>query len=64
MPVIFALIMLGFIFHFMPLKVERRVQKILSGMPLIGKAVLLALAIWIAVQFKSADIQPFIYFQF
>lgn len=64
MPVIFALIVLGYIFHFMPVKIEHRVQKILSNMPLIGKALLLALAIWFAVQFKSADIQPFIYFQF
>ena len=64
LPVIFILIALGFIFHFMPVKIEQRVQKILSDMPLVGKAVLLAFAIWIAVQFKSADIQPFIYFQF
>ena len=64
LPIIFVLIVLGYIFHFLPVKIEQRVQKILSDMPLVGKAVLLALAIWIAVQFKSADIQPFIYFQF
>lgn len=64
MPVIFGLMMLGYVFHFLPNKFEEFAQRTVSAMPLIGKAILLALVIWIAAQFKSADIQPFIYFKF
>jgi hypothetical protein len=32
--------------------------------PLLVQAMLLALAIFVVVQFKSAGVQPFIYFQF
>lgn len=64
MPAIFALMLIGYFFHFLPVKFESKVHRIISNTPMIGKAVLLALVIWIAAQFKSADIQPFIYFQF
>jgi len=64
LPVIFILIVLGYLFHFLPNKVETYALKIVTALPLAGKAVLLAIVIWIAVQFKSADILPFIYFQF
>lgn len=64
MPVIVVLMLLGYLFHFLPNKVETFAQRTVSALPLIGKAILLALVIWIAAQFKSADIQPFIYFQF
>lgn len=64
MPMIFALLVIGYGFHFLPEIVEKKAQKIIVALPWIGKAVLLAAVIWIAAQFKSADIQPFIYFQF
>jgi alginate O-acetyltransferase complex protein AlgI len=64
LPVIFGLMVLGYIFHFLPVKVETRVQKIITAIPFYGQAILLALIIWLAAQFKSADITPFIYFQF
>ncbi len=63
-PIIFGLMALGFIFHFMPIKIENGFQKIITALPWVGKAILFALVIWIAAQFKSADIAPFIYFQF
>lgn len=64
MPAIFALMLIGYFFHFLPVKFENKVHNIISNIPMIGKAILLALVIWTAAQFKSADIQPFIYFQF
>ena len=64
LPVIFGLMLIGYIFHFMPVKLERSVQKILTAVPFFGQAIILALVIWLAAQFKSADITPFIYFQF
>lgn len=63
-PVVFILIVLGYITHFTPQSWEDFAQKFITNLPFIGKAILLALVIWIVVQFKSADIQPFIYFQF
>lgn len=64
LPLIFGLMLLGYLFHFLPVSVETRVQKMIIVLPWIGKAVLLVIVIWIAAQFKSADITPFIYFQF
>jgi alginate O-acetyltransferase complex protein AlgI len=32
--------------------------------PLVGQALLLIALIWLVIQVKSSDIQPFIYFQF
>lgn len=64
MPIIFGLIMIGYLFHFMPVAAESKIKKIISGLPVIAKALLLVIVVWVAVQFKSADIMPFIYFQF
>jgi len=64
LPIIFGLILIGYIFHFMPAEIDRQIQKLVSALPLVGKAILIALVIWIAVQFKSADIIKPIYFQY
>ena len=64
LPMIFSLIILGYLLHFMPVKLEEKIKQFIINMPLIGKAVLLAAVIWLVFQFESADIQPFIYFQF
>lgn len=61
---VFSLIMLGVIMHMIPKKYEVKMEQILTDMPTTGKAFLFAGLIWIVAQFKSADIQPFIYFQF
>jgi len=64
MPLIFGLIVIGFVSHFFPVKIEAAIKRSITALPLAGKIILLALVIWIVAQFKSADIQPFIYFQF
>src|SRR4030042_76939 len=64
MPLISGLLIVGYIFHFKQIKVEEWLKKAISNMPLILKAFLLAAVIWLLYQFQSADMQPFIYFQF
>lgn len=63
-PLVFILIVIGYLTHFTPAKWEEIAQKFITNLPFIGKAILLAFVIWMVAQFKSADIQPFIYFQF
>lgn len=63
-PVIFTMILLGFIIHFLPEKIEMKTINYITKTPLLGKAVILAVIIWIAIQVRSADLQPFIYFKF
>ncbi len=64
LPLILGLITVGYFFHFMPASLGQRIQKIITSMPLPAKVLFLVIVIWLAAQFKSADIQPFIYFQF
>ncbi len=63
-PMVFALMALGFILHWTPKKWEDKACQSVIRMPFIGKALLLLVVIYIIIQVKSADIQPFIYFQF
>ena len=55
---------LGFVLHFLPDRWEQVAVKTTTALPLVGKAALLVLLVYVVVQMKSADIQPFIYFQF
>lgn len=61
---VFILIIIGYVTHFTPKKWEDWMEKAITNMSFIGKALLIAFIIWLVAQFKSADIQPFIYFQF
>jgi D-alanyl-lipoteichoic acid acyltransferase DltB (MBOAT superfamily) len=62
--IIYAVIIAGYLLDFFPRKVNLQFQKVFSNKlwPSFGAfAVIMVLIIY---QFKSADIQPFIYFQF
>lgn len=61
---VFTLMVIGYCFHFVPKKVEMKLQEILTQSPLIVQALVLALSILLVIQFRSAGVQPFIYFQF
>ena len=61
---VFTLMVLGYLFHFVPKRWENYLQQGVTQAPLVVQAALLALAILVVVQFKSAGVQPFIYFQF
>ncbi len=61
---IFALMLAGYLAHFTPQRVQEGVCGRVVRNPLVVNALLLALIIWAVMQVKSAEIQPFIYFQF
>lgn len=61
---VFALMVIGYVLHFMPRSTEDALRGVVTRSPLLVQALMLAIAIFIVVQFKSAGVQPFIYFQF
>lgn len=58
------LMALGYALHFVPDSWEKGAQQAVTWIPLPLKLAFMVLMVLIAVQFKSAEIQPFIYFQF
>lgn len=63
-PGVFTLMLVGYIMHFLPASWQMSAQRYVTRTPLFGQALMLLLVIYIVVQVKSSDIQPFIYFQF
>jgi alginate O-acetyltransferase complex protein AlgI len=59
-----ALVLLGYVLHFIPRKVDYRIQEWIIKMPVVFQALLLAVTIWIVIQAESAQLQPVIYFNF
>lgn len=58
------LIVLGYLFHWLPDTISDSFERALRKAPLLLQSMLLAGVIWLLFQARSADIQPFIYFQF
>ena len=61
---VMGLMILGYLIHFVPEKYELQFQQRVSNAPLVMKALYLFVTIMIVIQVKSAEVQPFIYFQF
>ena len=61
---VMLLLAIGFMLHFSSVKLETKAQELVIRMPLLIKALLLVGIIFLVMQVKSSDIQPFIYFQF
>lgn len=61
---VFALMALGYVLHFLPAQWENTIKRAMSRAPFAVYLVVMLAAIYIAIQMKSSDIQPFIYFQF
>ena len=61
---VFALMLLGFLLHFAPDSWEDAVCRGVIRLPFVGKALMLVVLIYVVIQMKSSEIQPFIYFQF
>jgi alginate O-acetyltransferase complex protein AlgI len=61
---VFALMLLGYVLHFMPDSIVEQTQERVINMPLALKAVCIVVIIATVIQVKSAEVQPFIYFQF
>lgn len=61
---VFALMGIGYLLHFAPDSWERACCRGVIRLPFLGKALLMIALIYLAIQMKSSEIQPFIYFQF
>lgn len=61
---VFALMGVGYLLHFAPDRWENACLRGFIRMPFLGKALLMVGLIYLVVQLKSSEIQPFIYFQF
>lgn len=61
---VFLLMALGFVLHWCPDRWQNTCSNTVTRMPLIMQALLIIIVIFIVIQIKSSDIQPFIYFQF
>lgn len=61
---VFALMLLGFLLHFAPAKWETAFANGVIRLPLVGKVALMLALVYLVIQVKSSEVQPFIYFQF
>jgi phosphatidylserine synthase len=61
---VFSLILLAFLIHWLPVKTKDWYKNYFIGIPYAAKALLIVLVVFMLYQVKSAEIQPFIYFQF
>ncbi len=60
----FLLIILGFVIHFLPNNWKTWGKDVFVKIPDVAKVALCSVIIFICYQAKTADVQPFIYFQF
>lgn len=63
-PEVTALMVLGFVLHFLPSSWNERFEGVMGRTPSIMLALMLAAMIVWVVQVKGSEIQPFIYFKF
>ena len=61
---VMLMMLFGYFLHFIPKPIELKTQNAVTALPLLGKVAFLVIVIFVVVQFKSSEIQPFIYFQF
>ncbi len=61
---VFALMALGYMLHFLPDGFTFQLAGALARRLVVTQAVVVTVVIWLVIQVESAEIQPFIYFQF
>jgi D-alanyl-lipoteichoic acid acyltransferase DltB (MBOAT superfamily) len=61
---VFIFIAIGYFIHFIPTSFEVQIKKGITLAPSFVQAALLAIMIYVVYQTRSAEVQPFIYFQF
>ena len=59
-----SLMLLGYVLHLLPDSWTDKCRDLVTKMPLLVKALIIIVLIFIVIQIKSSDVQPFIYFQF
>ena len=62
--VVFAIMLLGYLTHFTPDRLQERFIRLLERGGVIACGLLIVTVIYMVIQVKSSEIQPFIYFQF
>ena len=63
-PQVLGLMLLGYMLHFIPDRFENIVAIRFKQSHFVVQSLALAVIIWLSIQTRSADLQPFIYFQF
>lgn len=58
------LMALGYVLHLLHDSLTEKARAFTTAMPLVVKALVIVVVIYIVIQIKSSDVQPFIYFQF
>lgn len=61
---VFLLMGIGYLLHFSPDRWQTACTAGVTRLPFLGKAFLVVALIYLVIQIKSSEIQPFIYFQF
>lgn len=61
---VLAIMLFGFVTHYLPDKWQEGIISTLRRCPLIVHSLVLVAVIFLVIQVKNSDIQPFIYFQF
>ena len=61
---VLSLMAVGYLLHWCPDSWQEWFCRILIRMPLVAKAVVFLALVYLVIQVKSSDVQPFIYFQF
>jgi len=61
---VFAVIVLGFVLHWLPGRIKEKGMNWFIARPIYQKAILSAVLVVIIYQAVSAGLQPFIYFRF
>lgn len=63
-PLVVAAIVVAFISHFLPKKYSEKTRDAYTRVPLAGQALILAVVIFLVIQARSSDLQPFIYLKY
>lgn len=63
-PLVVAAIVIAFIFHFLPKRYSDNTREAYTKVPVIGQALILAVVIFLVIQARSSDLQPFIYLKY
>jgi D-alanyl-lipoteichoic acid acyltransferase DltB (MBOAT superfamily) len=61
---VFLIILSGYAIHFLPVRFDSEIEKFMVRSPVALNAVYLFIIIWIVIQLKTVQLQPFIYFNF
>ncbi len=61
---VFVLFVAGMIIHWLPDRWKRRYRLWFAAMPVWVMGIAVVVAVFVLYQFVTADLQPFIYFQF